>query len=107
MTAVQDAVADGLVESLAHPGGNVTGRSVYAQELTSKRMELLKDVVPGLLRVGVLWNAHVAGSIGQLREAEKAGCRLVWGSCRSARIFLRVSKMQWPRPYKLERARFL
>src|SRR5258706_7670970 len=61
MTAVQDAVADGLVESLAHPGGNVTGRSVYAQELTSKRMELLKDVVPGLLRVGVLWNAHVAG----------------------------------------------
>ena len=68
MTAVQDAVADGLVESLAHPGGNVTGRSVYAQELTSKRMELLKDVVPGLLRVSVLWNAHVAGSIGQLRE---------------------------------------
>jgi putative ABC transport system substrate-binding protein len=76
MTAVQDAVADGLVESLAHPGGNVTGRSVYAQELTSKRMELLKDVVPGLLRVGVLWNAHVAGSIGQLREAEKAGLSL-------------------------------
>jgi putative tryptophan/tyrosine transport system substrate-binding protein len=76
MTAVQDAVADGLVESLAHPGGNVTGRSVYSQELTSKRMELLKDVVPGLLRVGVLWNAHVAGSISQLREAEKAGLSL-------------------------------
>jgi len=76
MTAVQDAVADGLVESLAHPGGNVTGRSVYAQELTSKRMELLKEVVPGLLRVGVLWNGHVAGSIGQLREAEKAGLSL-------------------------------
>jgi putative ABC transport system substrate-binding protein len=76
MTAAQDAVADGLVESLAHPGGNVTGRSVYAEELTSKRMELLKDVVPNLLRVGVMWNQHVAGSVSQLREAEKAGLAL-------------------------------
>ena len=76
MTAAQDALADGLIQSLAHPGGNVTGRSVYAEELTSKRMELLKDVVPGLLRVGVLWNRNVAGSASQLREAEKAGLAL-------------------------------
>jgi len=49
---------------------------VYAEELTSKRMELLKDVVPDLRRVGVLWNQHVAGSVSQLREAEKAGLAL-------------------------------
>src|SRR5262249_50701043 len=40
MAASQDAVGDGLVASLAHPGGNVTGRSVYAPELTAKRMEI-------------------------------------------------------------------
>ena len=46
MTSSQDAVGDGLVASLARPGGNVTGRSVYAPELTQKRIEILKEVVP-------------------------------------------------------------
>jgi putative ABC transport system substrate-binding protein len=72
MTATQDAVGDGLVASLAHPGGNVTGRSVYAPELTPKRIELLKELVPGLSRVAALWNKQNAGGLGQLREAEKA-----------------------------------
>jgi putative ABC transport system substrate-binding protein len=48
MASSQDAVGDGLVASLAHPGGNVTGRSVYAPELTPKRIELLKEAIPGL-----------------------------------------------------------
>jgi putative ABC transport system substrate-binding protein len=73
MTSSQDAVGDGLVTSLARPGGNVTGRSVYAPELTQKRIELLKELLPGLSRVGVLWNAQNAGALGQLREAEAAG----------------------------------
>jgi putative ABC transport system substrate-binding protein len=73
MTSSQDAVGDGLVASLAHPGGNVTGRSVYAPELTSKRIELLKEMIPGLSRVAALWNVQNAGGLGQLREAEAAG----------------------------------
>ncbi|MCU1340400.1 MAG: putative transport system substrate-binding protein [Bryobacterales bacterium] len=73
MTSSQDAVGDGLVASLARPGGNVTGRSVYAPELTQKRIELLKEVIPSLSRVAVLWNVQNAGGAGQLREAEAAG----------------------------------
>jgi len=73
MTSSQDAVGDGLVASLARPGGNVTGRSVYALELTQKRIELLKEVVPSLSRVAVLWNVQNVGGASQLREAEAAG----------------------------------
>ena len=73
MTSSQDAVGDGLVASLAQPGGNVTGRSVYAPELTQKRIELLKEIVLGLSRVAVLWNVQNAGGLSQLREAEIAG----------------------------------
>src|SRR6266568_3563256 len=52
-----DPVGTGLVESLARPGGNVTGLSAISADLVGKRLELLKDVVPGLSRVVVLWNA--------------------------------------------------
>jgi putative ABC transport system substrate-binding protein len=51
----------------------VTGRSVYAPELTPKRLELLKETVPGLSRVAVLWNVRNPGSLDQFREAEVAG----------------------------------
>jgi putative ABC transport system substrate-binding protein len=54
MVAVGDAVAEGLVASLARPGGNVTGFSSLAPELNTKRLEILKDAVPKLLRVGLL-----------------------------------------------------
>ena len=73
MASCQDAVGDGLVASLAHPGGNVTGRSVYAPELTSKRVEILKEMIPTLAKVGVLWNKDNSGAAGQLREAETTG----------------------------------
>ncbi len=56
MAVAGDAVGAGLVASLARPGGNVTGLTTMAQDLEEKRLELLKDVVPGLSRVGVLWN---------------------------------------------------
>ena len=51
----------------------MTGRSVYAPELTSKRMEILKEMIPTLTKVGVLWNKDNTGAAGQLREAETAG----------------------------------
>jgi putative ABC transport system substrate-binding protein len=73
MASSQDAVGDGLVASLARPGGNVTGRSVYAPELTPKRIELLKEAIPGLSCIGVLWNSHNPGGVNQFREAEAAG----------------------------------
>ena len=51
-----DPVGGGLVESLARPGGNITGLSQIAPEMAGKRLELLKEIVPKLSRVAVLWN---------------------------------------------------
>ena len=51
-----DPVASDLVTSLAHPAGNITGLSAMTKELTAKRLELLKETVPSLTRVAVLWN---------------------------------------------------
>ncbi len=56
MAAAGDPVAGGLVESLARPGGNITGLSQIAPEMAGKRLELLKEIVPQLSRVAVLWN---------------------------------------------------
>lgn len=55
-----DPVAAGLARSLAHPGGNVTGVSYYATELTAKRLELLKQMMPTMTNVGVLTNPDMA-----------------------------------------------
>jgi putative tryptophan/tyrosine transport system substrate-binding protein len=56
MALVLDPVGSGLVTSLAHPSGNVTGLSMMATELYPKRMQLLKDIKPQVSRVAVLWN---------------------------------------------------
>jgi putative ABC transport system substrate-binding protein len=56
MTYIGDPVAVGMVKSLAHPGGNVTGLSQMSWELVGKRLELLKELVPKLTRVAVLWH---------------------------------------------------
>jgi putative ABC transport system substrate-binding protein len=53
---VGDAVAVGLVASLARPGGNVTGTSYFTPELAAKRLELLKGAIPGLVQAGILFN---------------------------------------------------
>ena len=60
MTSIADPVGSGLVASLAHPGGNVTGLSMMAPEVSAKRLQLLKEVIPPLSRVAVLWNRNVA-----------------------------------------------
>ena len=54
MTSTGDPVGPGLVASLARPGGNVTGNASLSPELNTKRLEVLKDVVPKLARVGYL-----------------------------------------------------
>ena len=56
MATIADPVGTGLVASLAHPGGNVTGFSVMTTDLSAKRLQLLKELMPGLARVAVLWN---------------------------------------------------
>jgi ABC-type uncharacterized transport system substrate-binding protein len=66
-----DPVAAGLVASLARPGGNVTGLSSLSVELNTKRLEILKDAVPKLARVGYLWASGV-GALLQLKELRPA-----------------------------------
>ena len=56
IAVVGDAWASGLVTSLARPGGNVTGSTFFNPELAAKRLELLKEIIPGLTEVGILWN---------------------------------------------------
>ncbi len=57
MVTTQNPVAAGFIESLARPGGNITGVTLLQRELSGKRLELLKDVLPGILHVGALVNA--------------------------------------------------
>jgi putative ABC transport system substrate-binding protein len=56
-----DPVGDRLVASLGRPGGNVTGTTFLGPELVAKRLQLLRDVVPGLARVAALWHPHAYG----------------------------------------------
>ena len=73
MMASGDPVASGLVASLARPGGNVTGLTYYSAELVEKRLQLLKEMVPGLVRVGVLGNPQSDHVFGMYRaDAERA-----------------------------------
>ena len=62
MGNVQDPVASGLVKSLARPGGNITGMSDSHAASVTKRLELMKEAIPGLATVGVLWNRDSATS---------------------------------------------
>jgi putative ABC transport system substrate-binding protein len=65
-----DPVALGLVDSLARPGGNVTGFTAIAPALAGKRLELLKEIVPRLSRVAVLWDPDNPGSAQQWKESQ-------------------------------------
>jgi putative tryptophan/tyrosine transport system substrate-binding protein len=63
-----DPVGSGQVASLARPGGNVTGLSLQYTELAGKRLELLREIMPGLRRLGVLANAGYADAMLEMRE---------------------------------------
>ena len=64
MVTTEDPVATGIVDSLSRPGGNITGLSRLTRELSGKRLELLKEVVPTISRVGVLWAATTGRRTG-------------------------------------------
>src|SRR5262245_28775251 len=72
MALSTDPVSTGFVASLARPGGNVTGLTNVAPELSGKRLELLREAVPGLSRVSLLWNPDARGAVLDYKETENA-----------------------------------
>jgi ABC-type uncharacterized transport system substrate-binding protein len=71
MAAVGEPVEMKLVESLAHPGGNITGLSISAPQLAAKRLDLLKQALPKLSRVTVLWNSANQGMQTRFQETQR------------------------------------
>ena len=90
MVINQDPVATGLVDSLARPGGNITGISRLTRELNGKRLELLTEVVPGMARVGILWDASSEGANISFKEYQAAA--------RALRVQLQSLELRGPDP---------
>jgi putative ABC transport system substrate-binding protein len=76
VSIIGDLAGTGYVQSLARPGGNVTGITVLAPELTAKRMELLKQIIPELKQAGVLWNPANAVGVLDFKTAQTAARKL-------------------------------
>ena len=72
MTQVNDPVGNGFVASLARPGGNITGLSTLAPEISGKQLELLKEILPGLSRAAVFGTLTQPGNSQMLKEVELA-----------------------------------
>jgi putative ABC transport system substrate-binding protein len=72
MASVGDALGAGYVASLARPGANVTGLTLVATDQSAKRLQLLKEMVPNLVRVALFWNGDASGHRLQLQEMELA-----------------------------------
>ncbi len=72
VTGAGDPVATGLVDGLARPGGNITGVTELSTDLSAKRLEILKDALPNLGRVAMLWNAADLGMTLRYHAAEDA-----------------------------------
>ena len=89
MTTVDPVVA-GLVDSLAHPGGNITGLTRLIRDLSGKRLELLKETVPRISRVGVIWDADNPGAGIGFKEYEAAA--------RVLKIHLQSLEVRGPKP---------
>jgi putative tryptophan/tyrosine transport system substrate-binding protein len=75
-TAVGDPVGSGVVPSLARPGGNATGTSLLATELSAKRLEVLREIAPGISRVAMLWNDTNPSMVLRAQEAQDAATKL-------------------------------
>ena len=76
MALDSDPVGNGFVASLARPGGNITGLSTLSPEISGKRLELLKEVIPGAIACGRLWDCDRAGHAEALKETELAATAL-------------------------------
>lgn len=76
ITRVADPVKSGLVASLSRPGGNVTGLSFVPEELSGKRLQLLKEVIPGIARVALLWSGDNPGATLVMKTMDAPGAQL-------------------------------
>jgi putative ABC transport system substrate-binding protein len=76
MVASVDPVVTGIVDSLARPGGNITGLTTLGRDLSGKRLELFKEAVPRISRIGVLWTADAPAAAISFKEYEAAACTL-------------------------------
>jgi len=90
MVATVDPVATGLIDSLAHPGGNITGLTRLQRELSGKRLELLTEVIPGISRVGVLWEPEDPAAAIAFKEYDAAAHAL--------KIHLQPLEVRGPNP---------
>ena len=72
MAGYPDPVGLGFVQSLGRPGGNITGLSLQSIELTAKRLELLKELVPGVSRIAALWNPTNPNNAARIKQVEAA-----------------------------------
>ena len=90
MVTTLDPVATGIVESLAHPGGNITGLTTLLRDLGGKRLELLKEIIPGISRVGVLWDADAPSAPIAYKEYETVA--------RALKIQLQSLEVRGPNP---------
>ncbi len=94
MRVSDDPVATGLVASLARPGGNLTGLYSLYSELPAKRLEVLREVLPGVSRLAVLWNPSAPGSVRAWKQTEGA----------AAPRGIRLQSLEVRRPDQLEKA---
>jgi putative ABC transport system substrate-binding protein len=92
-----DPVGTGLIASLAHPGGNITGGAILTGELAAKRLELLKEVISSLSRTAVLWNGANPANALAWRETQ--------GAARVLGITLQSHEVQSPKDFEVAFAR--
>jgi putative tryptophan/tyrosine transport system substrate-binding protein len=91
MVTTQDPVATGIIDSLARPGGNITGVTTLTRDLNGKRLELLKEAIVGITRVGVLWDTNAGpGPAVAFKEYEVAA--------RALKIPLQSLEVRGPNP---------
>ena len=76
MPLAANPIGSGFVASIARPGGNITGLSGFATDMASKRVELLKEVVPRARRVAVLWNSSNSSKLAEWKEGQAAAARV-------------------------------
>jgi ABC-type uncharacterized transport system substrate-binding protein len=88
-----DPLGTGLVATLSRPGGNVTGLSVVAPELAGKRVQLLREVIPGLRRLAIMGNADYPAAVLEMNEMQRAARTL---SLDVTRLEIRRAEDIWP-----------
>src|SRR5262245_45104448 len=97
MAVVADPVGSGLVTDLVHPGGNITGLSMMYADINAKRLQLLKEAIPRLSRVAVLWNPdnpYHRNVVNDLKaEALSLSIELHFARARTLEEFARAFRM--------------